>query len=118
MEKSRAICYTGKMQFRGGMGELMRQASRMQRKIDQRKQELRSELVEIGVGNDQVKVVANGALELVKITIDPALLTAESLEMAQDLVVAGVNAALKKAQELVDAEIEKVTKGIKVPGVL
>jgi DNA-binding protein YbaB len=38
--------------------------------------------------------------------------------MAQDLVVAGVNAALKKAQELVDAEIEKVTKGIKVPGVL
>ena len=106
------------MQFRGGMGELMRQAGRMQRKIEQRKQELRSETVEVSVGNDQVKVVANGGMELVKVTIAPELLSAESLEMAQDLVVAGVNAALKKAQELVDSEVEKVTKGIKVPGIL
>jgi DNA-binding YbaB/EbfC family protein len=106
------------MQFRGGMGELMRQAGRMQRKIEQRKAELKSETVEASVGNDQVKVVANGALEIVKVTISPELLTSESLEMAQDLLVAGVNAALKKAQELVDAEIEKVTKGIKVPGIL
>src|SRR5689334_20188318 len=50
------------MQFRGGMGELMRQAGRMQRKIEQRKAELKSETVEASVGNDQVKVTANGAL--------------------------------------------------------
>jgi DNA-binding YbaB/EbfC family protein len=106
------------MQFRGGMSELMRQASRMQRKIEQRKTELKDETVEAGAGNDQVKVVANGGMELVKVTIDPALLTAESLEMVQDLVVAASNAALKKAQEMVDAELEKVTKGIKMPGIL
>lgn len=106
------------MQFRGGMSELMRQASRMQRKIEQRKAELKSETVEASVGNDQVKVVANGGMELVSVTISPELLKAESLEMAQDLLVAGVNAALKKAQEMVDAELEKVTKGIKMPGVL
>ena len=96
----------------------MRQASRMQRKIEQRKQELKAETVEAGAGNDQVKVVANGGMELVKVTIDPALLTAESLDMVQDLVVAASNAALKKAQEMVDAELEKVTKGIKMPGIL
>lgn len=90
----------------------------MQRKIEQRKAELKSETVEASVGNDQVKVVANGALEIVTITVSPELLKSESLDMAQDLLVAGVNAALKKAQELVDAEIEKVTKGIKVPGIL
>jgi DNA-binding YbaB/EbfC family protein len=95
------------MQFRGGMSELMRQASRMQRKIEQRKQELKTESVEVGVGNDQVKVTATGGLEILKITVDPSLLTAESLEMAQDLLVAGVNAALKK-----------VTKGVKMPGIL
>ena len=106
------------MQFRGGMGELMRQASRMQRKVELRKVELKNETVEIGVGNDQVKVTASGGLEIVKVTISPELLTAESLEMAQDLVVAGVNAALKKAQEMVDGELEKVTKGIKMPGIL
>ncbi len=90
----------------------------MQRKIEQRKAELKSETVEASVGNDQVKVVANGGMELVSVTISPELLKAESLEMAQDLLVAGVNAALKKAQEMVDAELEKVTKGIKMPGVL
>ena len=106
------------MQFRGGMSELMRQASRMQRKVEQRKKELKTETVEVGVGNDQVKVTANGGLEIVKVTISPELLTAESLDMAQDLLVAGVNAALKKAQEMVDSELEKVTKGIKMPGVI
>lgn len=106
------------MQFRGGMSELMRQASRMQRKVEQRKKELQDTTVEVGVGNDQVKVTATGGLTIVKVVISPELLTAEGLEMAQDLVVAGVNAALKKAQEMVDAELEKVTKGIKMPGML
>lgn len=106
------------MQFRGGMGELMRQASRMQRKVEARKQELRGESIEVGVGNDQVKVTVTGGLEITKIVIDPALLNGEGLEMAQDLLVAGVNAALKKAQEMVDAELEKVTKGAKLPGTL
>ena len=104
------------MQFRGGMGELMRQASRVQRKVEQRKEELKDETVEVSVGNDQVKVVASGALKVVSMQISPSLLTAEGLEMAQDLVVAGVNAALSKAQEMVDAEVEKVTKGVKLPG--
>jgi DNA-binding YbaB/EbfC family protein len=106
------------MQFRGGMSELMRQASRMQRKVEQRKKELKDETVEVGVGNDQVKVTASGGHEIIKVTISPELLTSEGLEMAQDLVVAGCNAALKKAQEMVDSELEKVTKGIKMPGML
>ncbi len=106
------------MQFRGGMSELMRQASRMQRKIEQRKQELKDETVEAGAGNDQVMVTANGGLELVKVTIHPDLLKAEGIDMVQDLVVAAANAALKKAHEMVDAELEKVTKGIKMPGII
>ena len=106
------------MQFRGGMSELMRQASRMQRKVEARKKELKDETVEIGVGNDQIKITASGGLEIMKVTISPELLTAESLEMTQDLLVAGVNAALKRAQEMVDSELEKVTKGIKMPNML
>lgn len=104
------------MQFRGGMSELMRQASRLQRKIEIRKQELKSELIEATSGNDQVKAVANGGRELVSITIAPELLKSEDLAMVQDLVVAAANAALNKAQEMVDKELEKVTGGIKIPG--
>src|SRR3954453_4586940 len=106
------------MQFRGGMSELMRQAGRMQRKLELRKQELKTAEVEVAVGNDQVKIVANGGQQIVKITIDPEFLKAEGLDMVQDLLVTGVNSALKKAQEMVDAELEKVTKGIKMPGML
>jgi DNA-binding YbaB/EbfC family protein len=102
--------------FRGGMSELMRQASRLQRKIEKRKQELQDETVDASAGNDQVKVKVNGAKELVSIEIHPELLKGEDLAMVQDLVVAAVNAGLKKAGETVDQELEKVTGGLKIPG--
>ena len=102
--------------FRGGMSELMRQASRLQRKIEKRKQELQAEIIEAGAGNDQVKVKVNGAKELVSIEINPELLKGEDLGMVQDLVVAAVNAGIKKASEMVDGELEKVTGGLKIPG--
>lgn len=102
--------------FRGGMSELMRQASRLQRKIEKRKEELKAETIEASAGNDQVKVTVNGGKELVAVVIDPELLKSEDLSMVQDLVVAAVNAGLKKSGEMVDAELEKVTGGLKVPG--
>lgn len=104
------------MKMRGGMGELMRQASRMQRKIEKRREELKSETFEASSGNDQVTVVANGGAELVEVRIDPALLQDEDLSMVQDLVVAAANAALTKAREHVDAEVDKVTGGLAIPG--
>ncbi len=103
--------------FRGGMSELMRQASRLQRKIEKRKEELKETTVEASSGNDQVKVVVNGARDLVSISIAPELLKSEDLSMVQDLLVAAVNAGMKKSSEMVDAELEKVTGGLKIPGV-
>lgn len=104
------------MQFRGGMAELMRQASRLQRKLEKRKEELKAQTFEASAGNDQVKATANGARELVKVTVDPELLKKEELDMVQDLIVAAANAALAKARETVDAELEKVSGGLKIPG--
>ena len=105
-------------QFRGGMTELMRQASRLQRKLEKRKEELKSETFEAGAGNDQVKVVVNGGNELVSVTVDPKLLTEEDISMVQDLIVAAANSALAKAKTSVDEELEKVTGGMKVPGMV
>lgn len=104
------------MQFRGGMSELMRQASRLQRKIEVRKQELKQETVTASAGNDQVTVVANGGREVVSLVISPELLKGEDIGMVQDLVVAATNAALAKAEAMVEAELEKVTGGMKIPG--
>ena len=106
------------MKFRGGMNELMRQASRLQRKVATRKEELKAETVEASAGNDRVKVVANGGREIVSVTIDPELLKGEDLSMVQDLIVAATNAALTKANEMVEAEVEKVSGGVRVPGLV
>lgn len=104
------------MAFRGGMNELLRQAGRMQRKVEARKQELESQEFEASTGNDQVKVRVSGAGQLVGITIAKELLNAEDEEMVQDLIVAAVNAGLTKAKDHVDAELEKITGGMKIPG--
>ncbi len=105
------------MNFRGGMGELMRQAGRIQRKVEKRREELSAETFEASAGNDKVSAVANGIPELTEVRIAPELLSEEDLEMVQDLVVAAANAALTKAREHVDAEIEKITGGLSLPGV-
>jgi len=94
----------------------MRQAGRVQRKVEKRREELKAETFEASAGNDKVTAVANGIPELVAIRIDKALLQEEDLEMVQDLVVAAANAALSKAREHVDAEIEKITGGLSIPG--
>jgi len=99
------------------MGELMRQASRLQRRIEQRREELKDEVFDAGAGNDRVTVKANGAAEITNVDIDAKLIEEEGLEMTQDLIVAAVNAALEKARTHVDAEIEKVSGGLKIPGI-
>lgn len=55
------------MNFRGGMGELMRQAGRIQRKVEKRREELNVEAFEASAGNDKVTAVANGVPELTEI---------------------------------------------------
>jgi DNA-binding YbaB/EbfC family protein len=98
------------------MNELMRQASRLQRKIEQRREELSAETFDAGAGDDRVKVTVNGAGDVVSVAIDPKAIEGEGLELVQDLVVAATNAALAKAREHCDAEIDKVSGGLKLPG--
>jgi len=72
--------------------------------------------VEVSGGNGQITVVANGGRELVRITIDPALLKGDDTALLTDLVVATCNAALAKVDELIESELKKITGGIPVPG--
>lgn len=104
------------MQFRGGMNELVRQAARMQRKIDDVKKAIKDQEVTGSSAGDKVSVVVSCEGKLRKINIDPEFLAAEGLEMALDAVIAASNTALEAADKLVEAEIAKVTGGMKVPG--
>jgi hypothetical protein len=104
------------MQFRGGMNELMRQAARMQRKIDDVKKGIKDQEVTGTSAGDKVRVIVSCEGKLRSIHIDPEFLAAEGLEMAIDAVVAAGNTALESADKIVEAEIAKVTGGVKIPG--
>ena len=104
------------MQIRGGMNELMRQAARMQRKIEEKKTEVSDrEVVGTAVG-DKIKVTSTYARKISRIEIDPEFVKAEGLELALDATCAAVNAALEAADKAMEAEIAKVTGGMKIPG--
>ena len=104
------------MQFRGGMNELVRQASRMQRKIDDAKKGIKDKEVTGTAAGDKVTVTVTCEGKMRSIAIDPEFLAAEGLEMALDAVVAASNTALEAANKLVETEINKVTGGVKIPG--
>jgi DNA-binding YbaB/EbfC family protein len=104
------------MQFRGGMNELMRQAARMQRRIEETKTKLKDNEVDGAAAGDKVKVTVTCEGKIRRITIDPDFLASEGLEMALDAVVAAANNGLESADKLVEVEINKITGGVKVPG--
>ena len=63
-----------------------------------------------------VKVVANGRQQIVSIAIDREVVDPEDVDMLQDLVLAAVNDALTKSQEMVSSEMGKLTGGMNIPG--
>jgi nucleoid-associated protein EbfC len=106
------------MQFRGGMNELMRQAARMQRRIDQAKTELKEREIEVlGLGG-KVKVVVTLGRNVKRIDIDKETLKAEELDLVLDSVCAAINQGIEQADKQMEAEIEKVTGGVKIPGMV
>jgi len=105
------------MQIRGGMNELMRQAARVQRKIEEKKAEVADREVTATAVGDKVKVTATYARKVSRIEVDPDFLKAEGIDMALDAVCAAVNSALEAADAAMEAEVGKITGGVKIPGV-
>ena len=100
-----------------GMGNMMKQAQKLQSKIFKLQEELADRTVETTVGGGMVKAVANGKQELLSIKIDPEVVDPDDVQMLEDLIVAAVNDVLKKSQEMVSEEMTKLTGGFKIPGI-
>jgi DNA-binding YbaB/EbfC family protein len=102
----------------GGLGQMMKQAQKMQAQILKIQEEMAERSVEASAGGGMVAVTANGKQEILSIRIEPEVVDPEDVEMLQDLVAAAVNEALKKAQEMVAEEMAKVTGGMQLPGLM
>jgi DNA-binding YbaB/EbfC family protein len=101
-----------------GMGNMMKQAQQLQSKMLRMQEELANKTVETSAGGGMITVVANGAQQIVSIQIEKEVVDPEDVEMLQDLVLAAVNDALAKSQEMVSGEMGKLTGGMKIPGLM
>lgn len=98
------------------MEDLMKQAQAFQEKLGKAQAELAGKTVTATVGGGMVTVVMNGRQEVLKVSIEPAVINPEDPEMLQDLLVAAVNEAHRQAQDLARAEMAGLTGGFSVPG--
>lgn len=98
------------------MNSMMKQAQNLQKKMMKTQAELATKTVEASAGGGMVRVIANGSQKIESIVLEKEVVDPEDVEMLQDLVLAAVNDALNKSQEMVSAEMSKLTGGLNIPG--
>jgi hypothetical protein len=103
-----------------GFGNLMKEAQKLQAQLEALKEEVATRKVEASAGGGMVVVEANGNQEVLSIKIDREVITPDDAQMLEDLVLAAVNEALRKARELVAGEMSKLAGGLggKLPGLM
>lgn len=101
-----------------GMGKMMKQAQQLQAKMLRMQEELADKTVEASAGGGMVRAVANGKQQIVTLEIKEEVVDPEDVDMLQDLVLTAVNDALKRSQEMTSGEMNKLTGGMNIPGMV
>ncbi len=99
----------------GGMGKMMKQLQKAQAEMVRLQEGLARRTVQGNSGGGAVQVTANGRKELLAIVIDPEVLTEDNRDMLEDLLLTAINGALKEVDEMINAEMHKLTGGINLP---
>jgi hypothetical protein len=94
----------------------MQQVKELQEKMARMQEELSFKTVEGSAGGGMITAVMNGRQELVSLKIDPQVVDPSDLEMLEDLVVAAVNDAIRKSQQMAASEVGKIAGGLNIPG--
>jgi nucleoid-associated protein EbfC len=95
------------------INQMMKQAQQMQERLQKQMSDLR---VEASSGGGMVTVVVNGAKQIQKLTIDPEVVSKDDVEMLQDLILAAINDAQRKADEEMSRQMGGLMGGLKIPG--
>ena len=102
----------------GNMSNLMKQAQRMQRQMEEGQKELETKEFVAKTGGGAVEVAVNGKKEVLRIVLSEEIVDPEDIEMLQDLIIAAVNEALCDADEMMKTEMSKVTGGLNLGGLM
>ena len=94
----------------------MRQAQELQAKLAKAQKELAQATIEASSGGGAVKVTVNGQQQIQSVKISPEAIDPDDVELLEDLVLAAVNEAIAKSQELAAKRLGKLTGGLNIPG--
>jgi DNA-binding YbaB/EbfC family protein len=98
------------------LNKLMKQAQKMQEQMAKTQSELAEKTVEIEAGGGKVKVVANGAGDVISIKIDKDIVDPNDVEFLEEVVLSGVKSAIEQGKALAESEMTKITGGLGIPG--
>ena len=98
------------------MNGMIKQAQKMQEEMAALQDELDSKEYEVAAGGGAVTVKINGKSEIINIEIDPEIVDPDDIETLQDILVAGVNEAIKKVNDTNSSEMSKITGSLSMPG--
>jgi len=100
------------------VGKLMRQAAKIQQQMEEVQNELANKTVESTSGGGAVKITAKCDGTLAAVKIDPQAVNPEDVQLLEDLILTAVNSALAEAKETSNKEMEQVTSGLQIPGLI
>ncbi len=98
------------------MQAMIRQAQKMQEDVAAKQEELDAREYDVKAGGGVVTIKINGKKEVLSIDISPDIVDPDDIETLSDILVAGVNEAIKRVEETNSAEIEKITGSMSMPG--
>lgn len=102
----------------GNMQSMIRKAQKMQEEMEKKQQELSGREFTASVGGGAVSVVITGNKEVQKLTIKPEAVDPEDIEMLEDLIKGAVNEALRQIEEVTSKEMDAITNGLNIPGIV
>ena len=102
----------------GNMQSMIKQAQKMQEQMTQLQTELDEREYTAAAGGGAVSCTVSGKREVRRLDIKPEVVDPEDVEMLSDLITAAVNEALRKAVETSEAEMNKITGGLNIPGLV
>lgn len=98
------------------MNSMIRQAQKMQEDMSALQEELETREYDVSAGGGVVNVKINGKREILSIGIEPEIVDPDDIETLSDIIVAAVNEAIKKVDEVSESEMSKITGQMNIPG--
>ena len=100
----------------GNMNNMMKQMQQMQKKLEEAQKQIEETEVTATAAGGVVEVVANGKKEILSIKIDPEAVDPDDVDMLEDMILAGVNEALRMADKVNEEKMGGITGGLNIPG--